>query len=396
MANGYGALTFEQVASILNSVHSQVTGASSISNITTTNFVAVAQSTLNAGYEPTLSAISQVLSRTIFSIRPYSRKLASLKADAVKWGNIVRKLVVLDDLWENEESTPLTAGQSVDHYVVRKPQVVETHFYGANVVQDHITIFKDQLDTAFSGPEQLASFFSMIMQNMTDRIEQKHEEIARLTVANFIAAKVTADTGNVVYLVDEYNADTGSTETATTIKSPSVFPSFAKWLMGFLKTLSDRFTERSIKYHMNLTGKNIPRHTPRDRQRLLLYSPEMNQVDTQVLSSVFHDQYLKEIGYENVSFWQAIDDPDEITVTPNYIDASGAQVNATNPVNVTDIFGVLFDEDALGYTTINTDVLSTPMNAAGKYSNMYFHFTDRPWMDLTENGVVLILNKANP
>lgn len=396
MANGYGALTFEQTATILNAIHAQVTGASSLANITTTNFVAVAQTTLKSGYEPLLGAISQVLSKTIFSIRPYSRKLASLKADSVRWGNIVRKLVVLDDLWENEESVALTAGQSVDQYIVRKPQVVETHFYGANVVSDCITIFKDQLDTAFSGPDQLASFFSMIMQNMTDRIEQKHEEIARLTVANFIAAKTLADTSNVIYLIDEYNAATGSSETATTIKTPAVYPSFAKWLMGFLKTLSDRFTERSIKYHMNLTGKNIPRHTPRDRQRLLLYAPEMNQVDTQVLSSVFHDEYLKEIGYENVSYWQSIDTPDEIIVTPNYIDAAGDQVDSANPVNVDDVFGVLFDEDAIGYTTINTDVLSTPMNARGKYTNMFYHFTDRPWMDLTENGVVLLLAESNP
>lgn len=395
MANGVGNLTFTQVATILNSIHAQVTGTTSITNVTTTNFVAVAQTTLKSGYEPVLSAISQVLSRTIFSIRPYSRKLAGLKADSVKWGNIVRKLVVLDDLWETEDSTPLTAGQSVDQYVVRKPQVVETHFYGANIVQDHITIFKDQLDTAFSGPEQLGQFFSMIMQNMTDRIEQKHEEIARLTVANFIAAKTLADTGNVIYLVDEYNTATGSTETATSIKTPSVYPNFAKWLMGFLKTLSDRLTERSCKYHMNLTSKNIPRHTPLNRQKLYIYSPEMNQVDSQVLSSTFHDEYLKKIDYEPVSYWQSIDTPAEIIVTPNYIDASGAQVDANASVTVDNIFGVLFDEDALGYTTINTDVLTTPMNAAGKYTNMFFHFTDRPWMDLTENGVVLLLDE-NP
>lgn len=398
MANGVGALTFEQVATILNSIHAQVTGSTNLTNITTTNFVAVAQATLKAaGPDPLLSAISQVLSRTIFSIRPYSRKLAGLKADAVRYGNIVRKLVVLDDLWETDEAeaTQLTAGQSVDHYVVRKPQILETHFYGANVVQDHITIFKNQLDTAFSGPEELGQFFSMIMQNMTDRIEQKHEEIARLTLANFIAAKNLADTGNVIYLVSEYNTATGSTEDATTIKSPSVFPNFAKWLMGFLKTASDRLTERSIKYHMNLTGKNIPRHTPLSKQKLYIYSPEMNQVDAQVLSSTFHDEYLKKIDYEPVSFWQSIDTPDEINVTPNYIDAAGDQVNATNPENVVKIFGVLFDEDALGYTTINTEVLSTPMNAAGLYSNMYWHFTDRPWMDLTENGIVLLLD-VNP
>ena len=396
MANGVGALTFEQVSTILGAIHAQVTGTTTLAQINTQNFVAVAQTTLKSGYEPVLAAISQVLSKTIFSVRPYSRKLAGLKADAVRYGNHVRKLVVLDNDWEDDDSKGLTDGVAVDHYTVKKPTIVQTNFYGANVVQDHITIFKDQLDTAFSSPEELGRFFSMVMQNMTDRIEQKHEEVARLTLASLVAAKTVADTGNVIYLIDEYNTDTGSTEDATTIKSPTVFPNFAKWLMGFLKTLSDRLTERSVKYHMNLTGKNIPRHTPLDRQKLYIYSPEMNQVDSQVLSSVFHDEYLKKIDYEPVSFWQSIDTPSDINVTPTYIDASGAEKTSPAPSAVSNLFGVLFDEDAIGYTTIETDVLSTPMNAAGKYTNMYWHFTDRPWMDLTENAVVLILDESNP
>lgn len=395
MANGYGNLTFEQVSTILNAVHAQVTGKTNLAQINTQNFVAVAQATLQQGYEPVLNAISQILSKTIFSIRPYSRKLAGLKADEVRFGNHVRKLVVLDNEWENDQSKSLTDGASVDHYAVKKPKVVQTNFYGENIVQDHITIFKDQLDTAFSSPEELSRFFSMVMQNMTDRIEQKHEEIARLTVASLIAAKTVADTANVVYLIDEYNAECGATEDASTIRTPSVFPNFAKWLMGYLKTLSDRFAERTVKYHMNLTNKYIPRHTPLTRQKLYLYSPEMNQVDSQVLSSVFHDDYLKKMDYEPVSFWQSIDTPDAINVTPSYIDADGAIKTSPAPTQVDNVFGVLFDEETIGYTTINTDVLPTPINAAGKYSNMYWHFTDRPWMDLTENAVVLLLDKSN-
>ena len=202
MAN---TLTFTQTAAILNAIHSQVTGAQTLQTINTQNFVAVAQTTLKAGYEPVLNAISQILSRTIFSVRPYSRKLAGLKADAVRYGNHVRKLVVLDNEWEDDQSRSLTDGQAVDHYTVKKPKAVQTNFYGQNVVQDHITIFKDQLDVAFSNAEELGRFFAMVMQNMTDRIEQKHEEIARLTVASLIASKKVADTPNVIHLVDEYN-----------------------------------------------------------------------------------------------------------------------------------------------------------------------------------------------
>ena len=70
------ALTFEQSASILNAVASQATGTAQITPLNTAQFVSLAQTTLKTGYDNVIGAISQVLSRTIFGIRPYTRKLA--------------------------------------------------------------------------------------------------------------------------------------------------------------------------------------------------------------------------------------------------------------------------------------------------------------------------------
>ena len=56
------------------------------------------------------------------------------------------------------------------------------------------------------------------------------------------------------------------------------------------------------------------------------------------------------------------------------------------------IFGVIFDEEAAGYTTINTSLDPSPYNARGRYYNLWYRFHDRWWLDLTENFVVLLLD----
>ena len=67
-------LTFNQLSTVLNSILLQATGINSISVVDTSSFVTAGQEALKAGYDTLSTAISQVLSRTIFSIRPYTSK----------------------------------------------------------------------------------------------------------------------------------------------------------------------------------------------------------------------------------------------------------------------------------------------------------------------------------
>lgn len=63
-------LTFTQLATVLNSIVSQATGATAQAVVDTSTFVNVAQTALKTGYDPLSTAISQVLSRTIFLLVP--------------------------------------------------------------------------------------------------------------------------------------------------------------------------------------------------------------------------------------------------------------------------------------------------------------------------------------
>lgn len=386
-------LTFSQLATVLNSIYSQATGKSAIAVTNTANFVSVANTALKTGYDPLATAISQVLSKTIFSVRPYSRKFSGLNVSSQRYGNHVRKLNIVDSDFEKDQRFTLADNESIDQYIVKKPQVLQTNFYGSNVYQKRITIYKDQLDCAFSSPDEFGRFISMVLQNASDMIEQAHENTARATIANLIGGKVAKDTGNVIYLLDEYKAQTGVTLTTATVFTPEKFVPFAKWLFSYIKTVSQKMTERTYKYHMNVTGKEIARHTPVKNQKLYLYQPWMNNIDSSVISGVFNEKYMKMLDYEGVNFWQAFSSPADINVTPGVM-ASDGTISSSTPTSVNNVFGVLFDEEAAGYTTINQWAQPTPFNARGGYYNQFWHFTDRYWNDFTENCVVFILGNA--
>ncbi len=387
-------LTITDVGTILTSIAKQATGASTLSVNNTKDFITVAQTTLKVGYDPLIASISQVLSKTIFSIRPYYRKFAGINVSNQRFGNITRKLNISDKDWETDERLPLTDYASVDMYKLIKPSILQTNFYGANKYQRHITIFKDQLDTAFSTPDEFGRFITMVMQNATDVIEQGHETLARSVIANFIGG-ILADEDNktrTIHLLTEYNELTGQSLTAETVYQADNFANFMKFVVARIKSLSAMFTERTQLYQTQVTGKPITRHTPYRNQKLYLFSPTQYLTETAVLSDLYNDQYMKLMDFERVNFWQNPNSPDALNVMPIYLKSNGLLTSPTAAVNEPHVFGVLFDDEALGYTVVNQWSATTPFNAAGGYSNIYYHFTDRYWNDFTEKGVVLLLD----
>ena len=382
-------LEFADLSAVLADMVSLATGTEITDPINTSEFVSVAQTGLKTGYDPLMTAINQVLSKTIFANRPYSRKLRVLEADQLRYGNHVRKINYIDKPFEEDQRFALEDGESVDPWVVNKPAVLQTNFYGATTYAKSTTIYKDQLDNALTGPDQFASFIAGQMQNISDMIEQAHETTARNTIANMIGGKIHLE--QYIDLLAEYEAATGIELTAETVYVPDNFVGFAKWFSGYVKTLSELMTERSELFHQNLTAGTIMRHTPKDRQKALIYTGHLNTTDATALSSVFNEQYMRLVENEPINFWQSIVSPTEVSVKAGVTKADGTLEEAT--VNHKHVLGVIFDEEAMGYTVMNEWAQTTPLNARGGYSNTFWHFTDRYWNDFTENCVVLCLGE---
>jgi hypothetical protein len=398
-------MTVFQAGTILQSLVKQATGQVTIAASTPGEFVSVAQTALKTGYDPILNAMSQMWGRTIFSIRPYSRKFSGLEMSMERWGNAVRKLSIADKPIEDDARftwpvgydsakapNALGEGESVDMYALNKPDILQVNFYGQSVYENSYTIFKDNMDVAFTSAEEFMRFNSLVTGNRSDKLEQYRENIARGILANYIGSLLAEkQNARVVHLLTEYNAETGLALTAQNIYQPENFSSFMQWAYARIATISRMMTERSEMYQTVINGKHVMRHTPANKQKVYLYAKAMDQFDAMVKANTFHDNYLKFTDYEGVNFWQSIETPDSISVTPVYTSTTGVATTG-EAVEQAGIFGVIFDEEALGYAQVNNWAAVTPFNAKGGYWNTYDHVNFRAIMDMSEKGVLLLLD----
>ena len=395
-----------QASTILNSLVKQATGQTVITATTPGEFVSVAQTALKTGYEPILNAMSQMWGRTIFSIRPYTRKFRGMEMSLERWGNATRKISIADkDIQDDQRfnwpvgydatqtGNPTGNGESVDMFKLNKPDILQTNFYGQSVYENFFSIFRDNLDVAFSGPEEFMRYNSMVSQNRSDKLEQYRENVARGLLVNFIASLLEeAQEGRIVHLLSEYNTLTGLNLTAQSVYQPANFTSFMEFVYARVANISRMFTERSEMFQTVVNSKHIMRHTPPNKQKVYLYSKALDQFDAMVKANTFHDNYLKYTDYEGVNYWQSIETPDSIAATAVYTGTDGTVKTGESAKEQAGIFGIIFDEDALGYAAVNQWNSLTPFNPIGGYWNDVDHVNFRTLQDMTEKGVLLLLD----
>lgn len=397
-------LTFQQSSAVLNDLVKQATGRSSVIN-TEADFISVAQTALTLGKDVIFNTLSNVLAKTIFAIRPYSASMRGLEKDLPQWGAYMRKFNIVASDWKDDDAykypvafdasqtgNPTGNGLSVDPWIINKREFIQTNFLGQSVFSDHYTVFEDQLETAFQNSSEFGQFLSMITTDMSNKVELAKENMSRGLVANFIGGLIAEnnDSRNV-HLLTEYNALTGLSLTATTVFQPENYASFMKWVYSRIASVASMFREMSTRYQTTIDSKPVPRHTPYNKQKMYMLGQDRYQIDARVLADTFHDSYLKYADVETLNFWQGIDTPDKVMVTPTYTNTSGVATTG-DAVNKSGVFALLFDEDAMGWAMIHERVIPTMENGRGEYRNIWYHMRLRCFSDNTEKGVVFLLD----
>lgn len=395
------SMTFKQSSTLLNDLVEQMTGQSSIVAKDESEFVAVASTVLQTGYDQLNKAISQLLARSIYVSRAYTMLYPSIERDTEMWGGVVRKVTILDIDFIDDDAFNLTDGiTGPDPFIVNKQKAVQFNFYGGNVLALVVSFSEDQLNQAFSSSADFGSFMAAEAQNLVNQINQKIEAESRATVNNMIAAAISADSdGRVLHLLTEYKAATGNTTiTAANYLSAAEFEPFAKWFYGRINTLKRFMGERSVNYHANITtyngvalNKPILRFTRDVDMNIFLLSSFMDQVNASALSGIYNEQLLEIGSFERVNYWQSIDAPDSIAITANELQADGTCAASAAPIEESGIIGILFDRDALGIT-VKSEGVGSILNPRGRYYNNWYHWTTRWYNDQTENFVVLVLD----
>lgn len=397
MAN---TLVPQDAYAIINAVSEQMQGRTALTAYDPSTFVAVGEQLLSYGYENVMGAVSTVLARTIIATRKYNSKLRLLDLDNDRWGAVTRKISFLPKSAEadhhmntNLNATTLDDGNSVDPWTINKPVPVQFNFIGTKTYQRSITRFKDQIDQAFRSEADFIAFVEGYMAELSNDIEQDYEARKRLTLLNYIGG--LNDLGTyVVDLVAEFNTYMGNPSPALTRAdcfSPTHIEKFFENSIRVIGEIRDRMTERSALYHYSPTtlSTEILRHTPKDRQKFIVFSPFMKYMETMVNPNLFHEIDMERT--EEVSYWQSITSPSEVKVTPNELDlTTGNSVNGS-PQSIDYVVGLLFDEDAIGMNRQFETAMSTGMNPRGLYENTFYTWKFLGLNDYTENAVLFVL-----
>ena len=364
-----------QLYTIVNEVAKESMGTEDIDVIDTSTLVALGDSVLSSSTntEGFLNTLVQRIGKTIISFRPYTSKLTLLDIGDMEFGQIMQKTKTQMPIAIQDDTYNLVDGESLDMYVVSKPEVHQKLFVKRTPLAFMKTFQTKALKEAFLSAEAMGNFIASIYGEIRNAIELAQENLGRLTMANYMA---NASAQQVYDLVTLYNAATSSSIAtgATALQNET----FLRYALQTIKNVAYSMETMSTLYN----DGTEQRHTPRQLQRIASIIQFKSALETQVDYAAFNDDYVKLASDIIVPYWQAAKSPLDISVT----DEDGEEKTLENVV------AFIHDRDALGTYRKEEEVLTTPVNARGRYYNTYYHIDNLYFNDYSENGVVFTLN----
>ena len=418
------SLTPRDCHALMNLLVKEATGQDSeITVVDSSTFVSAGEKVLSTGTENVLNALSLVLGRTFMAVRPYKAKLMIINAlntdlytsrlrkisfysrDALASGDFNTQLYTnLADGYDNGENGLNSSDEpnsTKSMWVQNPPVPLEMNFAGQSVWEDSTTVYEYQLKTAFRSEEDFSQFVAGIMTEKGNDIESQKEAFNRMTILNHIAGVYDLDSasanGRVINLTSAFNERFGTNYTSAQLRS-TYLKEFLAFFVATFKMQSRYMTYRSSKYHWSpaktVGGKSytLLRHTPYDRQRVLLYEPLFTEAESMVLPEIFRPNYLDiDTQYEGVDYWQNVNDPSAIDVVPAIPNTSSGAQTVGSEVELPYVVGMIFDADAIMVDYQLERSYTTPIEARKAYRNIWWSFSKNAINDFTENAIIFIM-----
>lgn len=418
------SLTPRDCHALMNLIVKEATGQEpTIKAVDSSTFVSAGETALAAGTENVLNALSLVLGRTFMAVRPYNAKLRIINAintgaytDRMRKISFYARQAQASGDWNTQSYTNLangfdngenpddgTAQSTRSMWEQNQPVPLELNFGGRSTWEDSTTIYEYQLKQAFRSESDFAQFVAGIMTEKGNDVESQKEAFNRMTLLNFIGgtfALAASRPKSCINLTYEYNKKFGTNYTSAQLRS-TYLKNFLEFMVSEIRKTSDWMTNRSLNRHWSpaKTVNNVPyvllRHTPKDRQRLIMYSPLVeSEARAMVMPEIFNPEYLDIRNYEGVEFWQNENDPARVVVNPAIpnVSSPSSQTAPGSAVDIPFIVALLYDSDAMMTDYVLDAQAVTPLEARKHYRNMWWSFARNSVNDFTENSVLFYMS----
>ena len=410
-------LTPQDCHVLMNLLVKEATGQdSTIQIVDSSSFASAGETVLATGVENTLNALSIVLGRTFMAVRPYEAKLKIMNAISTDgYTSRMRKIsfyareaqesgdwntqLYADNLKNGEEAIQNSGKSNTKSmWEQNQPVPIEMNFAGRDVWEESTTIYEYQMKTVFRNESEFSDFVGAIMVEKGNDIERRKEAFNRMTLLNRMAGQYDFKEqvpAGVVNLTKAFNDEYGTNYTSAELRT-TYLDQFLAFFVSTFKLYSDLMSESTTAYHWvpEKTGYTLLRHTPKDRQRAILYAPLFIRATAQVMPEVFNDQYLKIENGERVNYWQNFNEPSKISVTPAIPDPTTGLQKKGDAVSLDYVVGCLYDVDALMVDFQMEDAQTTPLEARKRYRNIWWSFSKNAINDFTENFILFTMEDA--
>ena len=414
-------LTPRDAHALVNLIASELTGQNgSIQNVTTDNFISVGETIMSYPTENVYNAISMPLLRTLIAARSIDDEMLLINAlNSGVYSSRLRKISYLSRYakpagsFNTQLYTNLAAGftngqnkdsngdpQSTKSQWEQCPVVpVELNFGGSSVWDSGITWYKDQAKNAFTSESAFLQFWEGALLENANDIKRQKNAFRRAIILNYIAGMydLQAAGTTVVNLTEAFNTKYGTSYTSEQLRT-TYLKEFLKFFVATFKLYSENLKKSSLNYHVNISKTvngetyNLLRHTPYNRQRVMLYQPLFIEAEAQVLPEIFRPEYLDiKTQYEPVLWWQNENDPAAIDVTPSVPNFTTGVQAAGDRVQLDYVVGMIFDEDAVMSDFQLDDANTTSLEARKRFRNTWYTMARNGLNDFTEKGVLFIM-----
>lgn len=327
-------------------------------------------------YSNFLYELGVAVSARIFVERKYSSKAPNVYRTSFEYGQLIQKTRTTLDEAEDNQSYALVNGASYDDNIYYGGTVDSKVFKERVTWEIRKSIADEQIKNAFTGPQELGNFVSMIFTMVENSIQVKTDKLIMATINNMIGQTLKAkQSSNCINLWKLYKANHPDAVFATRDEDRN----YTKFKASKMKLTSSLLENYSTLYNLN----GAQTHTPKDKQHFVLLSEEASRFETYLDSDTFHNELVKLPYYETVSYWQGLG------TTGSFEETSKINIK-TNDGSVVEqggIIGVIFDHDALGINNIKQTVRTKYTNS-GEFVNYWFKQVMGYFNDFDENFVV--------
>lgn len=384
-----------QVYDIVNGMTHEILGESAVVNEDLSNVVDMGKAIFdNTSYDKFVRSLIDHIGRVMFVNRTYTGSSLALRRDSWEYGAVMEKITEteLPEAVENE-TWELTDGASYDPNVFNKPKVAAKFYNKRTTFEVDRSIADKQAKSAFSSPEQLNAFVSMLFNGIDKSINLKVESLSERVINNMIAQTLAAEfpavvdnnysgkTGvKAVNLLYTYNQKFSKSLTADTCLYDI---DFLKWAAMTIRRYTVRMQKMSTLF--NIGG--LPRFTPVNMQHVILHGDFSTAADMYLQADTFHNEMVSMPDFIEVPYFQGSGTGYDFSSTSKISATIELPAGSTKSIECGGILGVIFDHDSCGICCEERQV-DTNYNPKANFTNYFYKQFANYYGDSNENFVV--------